>query len=81
MFVETQQVVTTFKWTELIPALTPITLILAIWKVRGWIDEFKHKADEVYTQTTNHLPHYAAEANEKLTSIDKNISILVDRTK
>ena len=64
----------TFKWTELIPALTPITILVLAWKARGWVDEVLHKANDIHVQTTNHIPTL-------LTSIDTNLKILVDRTK
>jgi hypothetical protein len=63
-----------FKWTDLLPALTPITILVVAWKARGWFDDLIHKANEIHSQTTNHIPTL-------LTSIDKNLSILVDRTK
>jgi hypothetical protein len=66
--------VTTFKWTELLPLLTPATLTVAIWKVRGWIDDIAGVAEDIHVQTSNHIPTL-------LTSIDKNIALLVDRTK
>lgn len=41
-------------------------IIRIVWYARG----AKEKADEVYKQTTNHMPH-------SLARIDKNIAILV----
>lgn len=45
-------------------------VIIAVVRVVWWTRGAKEKAEEVYKQTTNHLPH-------SLDRIDRNIAILV----
>jgi len=45
-------------------------IILAIIRVVWWGRGAQQKIEEVYTQTTNHIPH-------SLDRIDRNISLLV----
>lgn len=47
-------------------------IVAAAWWLRGKINESQSKLDEIHSNATNHIPTL-------LTSIDKNIAILVDR--
>lgn len=50
-----------------------LVMLRAIWlsfKIGSYTFEVKSKAEEVYTQTTNHMPH-------SLDRIDRNIALLV----
>ncbi len=79
MLVEATQ--TAIKWTELLPVLTPATLLLLVWKARGWFDDLKNKVDSIHLQTTNHIPTELGEQTKVLTSIDKNIAVIAAKQK
>ena len=51
----------------------PVFMLRLIWlsfQAGSSINELKTKAEQVYTQTTNHMPH-------SLDRIDRNIALLV----
>jgi hypothetical protein len=51
-------------------------IILAVGRGVWWLRGVKEKANEVYVQTTNHMPHELAAQTKLLINIDKNMALL-----